>query len=98
MATYEQGQQVRLTGTFKDVNGTATDPTAVTFKYSVNNGVVTTLVYGTDAALVKSATGVYYVDLNLTTAGTYRYGFKGAGVIDVVGEGTLVAEATELDW
>jgi hypothetical protein len=50
---YDIGDAVRCSATFKDSSNAAVNPTTVTFKYKDPSGNVATLVYGTDAALVK---------------------------------------------
>ncbi len=46
------------------------------------------MVYGTDAELVKSATGVYHVDVDADEAGIWRYRFEsGSGVGQAATEG-----------
>lgn len=64
MNQYQRGDLVRTTATFTNLGGTATDPTTVTATVTNPAGSATAYVYGTDAALVKSATGVYYVDVD----------------------------------
>ena len=76
---FQVGDLVRVTGTFTTLAGAATDPTAVFFSYKTPAGVTTTLTYGVDAALVKSSTGVYYVDVNVTAAGNWYYRFYSTG-------------------
>lgn len=72
---YDIGALVRLTGTFKDIDGAVTDPTTVTVT------VVDPLGTSTDYSPTKDSTGVYHYDLDLTgaTAGTWRYKFQGTG-------------------
>jgi len=77
--TYDYGDLVRVTGTFTNAAGTATDPTAVLCKYRNPSGTITTLTYGTDAALVKSATGIYYTDINANESGVWRYRIYSTG-------------------
>jgi hypothetical protein len=86
--SYDIGDVVRCTGTFTTAAGVATDPTAVNFRVKTPAGTVTTYVYGTDAELVKASTGVYYVDVSLTMAGSWTYRFYSTGV------GQAAAEAT----
>lgn len=78
MNAYTLGSQIRLTATF-EISDTATDPTAVTFKVRAPSGTVTTYIYGTDAQLVKSATGVYYVDYTPAAEGIYAWRMAGTG-------------------
>lgn len=74
---YDIGDQVRCTGSFTDVNGSAFDPDVIRFKCQTPAGVATTYVYNTDAEVIKSSTGVYYVDLNVDEAGRWYYRFEG---------------------
>lgn len=80
MNAYTLGTQVRLSATFT-VSGTATDPTAVTFKIREPDATVTTYVYGTDAELVKSSTGVYYVDYTTAAEGIHAWRMVGTGTV-----------------
>lgn len=89
---YDVGDEVRCTGTFTDADGTAQDPTGVTFKFTDPSGNTTTYTYGTDAQLVKSATGVYYVDVNVDEAGRWWYRFAGTGTGQAADELYFIAE------
>lgn len=80
MNSYTLGTQIRLTATF-EVSDVATDPTAVTFKVRVPAGTITTYVYGVDAQLVKSATGVYYVDYTTANEGIHAWRMAGTGTV-----------------
>lgn len=71
MATYDVGDLVRVTGTFTNSAGEALDPTAVNCKVKDPSGNVVTYVYGTDDELVKTSTGVYYVDVDADEAGDW---------------------------
>ncbi len=80
MNTYEVGNVIRCTGLFTTAAGVAQDPTAVYFQYILPSGVLTTLTYLVDAALVRTALGTYHVDLTATTSGEYDYRFYSTGV------------------
>ncbi len=82
---YDVGDLVRCTATFA-TSGTNVDPSAVTFKKKTPSGTTTTLTYGTDAALVKSAVGIYYVDVSATEAGDWSYRFASTGTGQGAGE------------
>ena len=88
MATYDKGDQVRVTATFTS-NSVNTDPTDnaddVTVTWRKPSG-------GTDAtpAATKSATGIYYVDLILAESGIHTVRFTGD-------EGVVAAEIVELE-
>lgn len=77
---YDLHDTVRLSATFT-VAGTATDPTTVTFSYRAPGEAAVTLTYGTDAEVVKSAAGVYYVDLTLDEPGAWYYRWLGTGAV-----------------
>ena len=93
---YTIGQQIRLVATFKNSAGTATDPTGVVLKYrDPVAGTITTKTYGTDP-ISKSATGVYYFDLALSTAGEWWYRWEGSGAIIAADEERIMVEGTRL--
>jgi len=92
---YDKGDLVRVTGTFTDSDGTAQDPTAVLCQYKNPSGTTTSLTYGTDAELVKSATGVYYVDINANAVGEWWYRFYSTGTGQAADEGSFYVSLTE---
>ena len=53
LTNYIVGDAPRLTGTFKNSAGLASDPTGITFKIKEPDGASTTYTYGTDAQLVR---------------------------------------------
>lgn len=71
MTSYDLGDVARVTGTWTDSGGTATDPGTIAFTYTDPNGTDTTLTYVTDAAVVRLSTGVYYVDVTANLEGTW---------------------------
>jgi len=91
---FDYGDKPRLTATFETASGTDTDPTAVLFKFVNPAGTATTYTYGADAELVKSATGVYYVDIDCSAAGVYRWRFYSTGTGQASEEGWFVVEPT----
>jgi len=86
---YDQGDLIRLSAAFT-VDGVAANPTIIRCKVRTPGGVVTTSVYGTDAALVRDSTGVYHLDLSVTTSGTYTYRWEGTGAAQAAEETTLL--------
>lgn len=89
MNTYDIGDQVRLSVAFTDSDGVAVDPTVITLKYSNPGGTVTTLVYETDAAVTRDATGEFYADIVPTTAGIWRYRWYSSGTVTAAAEGSF---------
>jgi hypothetical protein len=87
--TYDVGDLVRVTGTWEDADGTDTDPAGtITFKFTDPSANTVTYTYGVDAELIKSATGIYYVDVSIDEHGTWWYRFASGA-----GSGQAAAEA-----
>ncbi len=77
--TYDVGDLIRVTGTLDDAADVLLDPTGLTFSFMNPAKVITIYTYGVDAALVKSAVGIYYADISITAAGKWRYEFASTG-------------------
>lgn len=82
MSSYTVGSTLRATFTFRTADGTAGDPSTVRLRYRQPEGGVREFLYAADAEVVKSATGVYYLDIPLTAPGTWRVGAKGTGPVE----------------
>ena len=80
MAEITVGDVVRVDATFT-ADGADPDPTTVVVKYEPPNGSRLRLLYGTDAEVVKSATGKYYVDLTTDRPGEWRVEYEGRGTV-----------------
>lgn len=91
MNAFTVGAQVRLQATFK-VADVSTDPTAITFKIRAPSGNVTTYVHGVDAQLVKSATGIYYVDWTTSAEGVHAWRMAGTGVAVAAEESSFLVK------
>ena len=87
ISVYQKGDTAVVSAAFKNAAGAPADPTVVRFKSTKPSGTTTTLVYLTDAALVKDSTGNYHVDLSATEAGIWFYRFEGAGAVETAEEG-----------
>lgn len=92
---FQVGDSPRLKGTFTDAAGAVVDPATVTFKIKNPYGTITTYVYGTDAQLVKLSTGIYYVDFDVTIAGTWFYRFSSTGTGKAADEAEFTVEESE---
>jgi len=90
---YKQGALVRVRANFENAAGTAIDPTAILCKYSNPAGTVTTLTYGTDVELVRSATGIYYVDIDASSPGRWNYRFYSTGTGQAAEQSSFIIEA-----
>ena len=79
---------MRVPVVFTDqATGIAFDPTALSFSYKNPAGVVTTLVYGVDSALTKTAIGNYRVDINANAAGIWSWRCASTGSGQAAAEG-----------
>jgi hypothetical protein len=92
--TYDIGDLVRVSVTFTNMSEAVVDPTGITLKYKTPGGVITTLTYPTDAALVRDSTGVYHADIDATEAGTWEYRFQGTGAVKAAVEGLFNIRST----
>ena len=92
---YDKGDKARCRVEFRDEdnNDALVDPTAVSFKSLTSASVLTTYVYGTNAQLVREATGRYYVDIDLNAAGTWYFRFESTGTYQAAGEGAMIVTA-----
>ncbi len=72
--------------------GRLADPSPVKFHRLTPAKVKTTLVYGTDAAVVRESLGRFLTDLELTEGGMWLYKWEGAGAVKAVVPGQLYAK------
>ena len=93
--TYTKHSLVRVSAEFT-LASTDTDPVTVTCYYKDPTGNKTTLVYGTDAALVKDSTGKYHVDITAATSGYWAYRFEGSGTVTAANEAEFLVLASQL--
>lgn len=91
MAEYDIGDLIRVTGTFKNDAGAATDPTTVKFVFEKPNETATTYVYLTDAQLVRDSPGVFHVDLVPAAGedGLWLYRWEGTGAVQQAEPGSF---------
>ena len=94
---YDIGDVIRCTGTIT-ASGTAVDPGTVAAKWRIDpGGSVTSYVNGVDAELVKSATGIYYFDIDTAAEGRYLYRFVGTGTNACAADGVFLVRGNEFD-
>lgn len=72
---FEIGELVRLTRTFVNLAGTATDPSTVKVRLRSPDGTVTE----GDATNDTTAVGVFYFDVTPTVPGRWRYRWVSTG-------------------
>jgi len=96
VASYDKGALVRCTGTFTDADSVETDPASVflTVRDPYRN-ITVEYEYGVDAALIKSATGIYYADISATIVGKWFYRFYSTGTGQAAGENDFDVSESE---
>ena len=87
--SYDVGDLVRVTGTLTDSASDEVDPTAITITVKEPDGTETDYVYGVDVEVVKSATGIYYMDVSATDAGYWWYRVQSTGTGQASGENSF---------
>jgi uncharacterized protein YfaS (alpha-2-macroglobulin family) len=95
MSDFVLGELVRVSGAFTNAAGAAADPTAVRMKYKDPEGAITSLLYGTDVALVKDTTGSYHVDIDANQPGTWNWRFYATGTGQTADEGSFTVSESE---
>lgn len=99
--TVDVGDTVRFSVEFRDASDQLADPSAVTFRWKLpdaSGGTEASYVYVTDAELVKSATGQYYVDLAISDdPGTWKWRWVGTGALGAADEGFVIVQPSEFD-
>ena len=90
MATYIEGQKVRLQVTFKDSGGSPIDPDFIFFKYRHAKGNPFVYQFNIDNNVKKNSTGVYYVDFDTTgNFGNNTYSWYSTGANQAAGNGSF---------
>lgn len=83
------GSVVRYSVTFKDAAKALADPTNVYLKLENPNGIFTTYHYGDGVTIVKTATGLYYADVEADVSGLWLWRFEGTGANQSACEGSF---------
>ena len=86
--TYDIGDLIRVTGTFKNASSAAADPTKVYLDVQSPDGAIGLSTYSAGTTdITKSAVGVYYKDLPCTGQGLYEYRWHSTGTVHTAQEG-----------
>jgi hypothetical protein len=96
MNRYDVGDLVRCTGTFRDSTGTLVDPTAVFFRVREPGEETIEYQYTVGPMVVRVSTGIYRADVDVTSSGTWRYGFHSTGNGQAADRNEFVVERTNL--
>ena len=70
---YSEGQGIRCSVIFRDIDGDNVDPATVRFRVRRPDGTVTVYVYLVDAQLVRDSVGHYHCDIVLDREGDWFY-------------------------
>lgn len=82
ITNYPEGTLVTAQGTFRNSAGALADPTTVKVTVRKPDGTTTTYTYGTDSEVVKSSTGIYYINLDTTSnRGLWLYTWWSTGSV-----------------
>lgn len=89
LGTFDIGSKVQVTGTFRNLAGTLTDPSAVVCTVRDPAGTVTT-----PAATQSGSVGIWNATVDLTgaTPGLWRVRFSGTGTVQAAEEDTFYVE------
>lgn len=75
---FGDGTIIRAKVTYTDPDtGVVIDPNEVSVIVRSPDGALTTYEYGTDAQLVRTGVGLYYVLITLAAVGTYKWKWTG---------------------
>lgn len=91
MATYDKGDLVRLTATWKNSAGANVDPTTVKLLIQSPSGTTTTYTYGVDT-INKDAVGSYSFEYVVPSQGQYTYRWEGTGTATATGQSAFFCE------
>ncbi len=95
---YRLGQLVRFTGTFVNIDGENQDPDTVMFAFrGPSDTDATEYTHPADAELVKDGIGIYHVDLDLHTVGTWHYRFYSTGTGQAAEESRVIVQQSNFD-
>ncbi len=92
MTTYYVGDNIKLTATFKDPDGTLTDPTTVTLETKDPSGNKTTYTYSL-GEITRSSVGVFTKTFAIDEAGLWLYEWQGTGTLAKVENAWFEARA-----
>lgn len=86
--TYDIGDLIRETATFKNAPSAAADPTKVYLDIQKPDGAITLSTYSAGTtAITRTGTGVYYKDILCTGGGLYEYRWHSTGSVHTAEEG-----------
>lgn len=85
MTVYVVQTRIRTRATFADLTGAAVNPTTVVCTVKAPDGTTST------PSVTRTATGIYVADVTLSSAGSWRIAWQGAGALIVAGDAVIEA-------
>lgn len=86
-STYDMGDLIRQTGTFKNASSAATDPTKVYLDIQKPDGAIDYSTYSAGTtAITRTGSGVYYKDIPCTGSGLYEIRWHSTGTVHTAQE------------
>ena len=86
---------VRIPVNFQDATGADTDPSTVTFKLYSPSAEISTYVYGTNAEVLKTSVGDYYIDVTPDEPGRWHFRWESTGTNKATAvEGSFVVQVS----
>lgn len=95
--SFQIGDKIRLTATFRDVGRFLADPDTVRFRFKQECNAETAYVYLTDSQIVRDSVGVFHVDLALTAQGEWWFRWEGDGTLAGAIEKALEVDPSKFD-
>lgn len=92
---YDLGDAVRCTALFRNLAGVLFDPTTVSVSVRKPDGTITTKVYGTDAEVIKTSVGNYYIDVNGNASGNWFYRWFSTGTGQAAAERPFIIRRSQ---
>lgn len=93
--TYDVGDSVRCTAKFRDENNQLADPSVVIFRYRNPAGNITSYTFGVDVQLQRHSIGVYYIDVDIDSAGSWFYRFEATGTVKAASESKFTVRVSK---
>ena len=97
MAEYSRGDTAQVRVTVKNTSGALADPSTLVARVKAPSGTVTVYTYGDSAQWVKTGTGKYTLDIDITESGTWNYRIESSGAnTKAAKEGALKVTASKV--
>jgi hypothetical protein len=87
---------VRAEVTFRAISGALYDPSAVRFRLRSPAGTVESWTYQTGPEIVRASTGVFSIDVTLTTSGVWTWRWEGGDTVSTTTEGSVTVAASKV--